>query len=107
MSEHALRFQLTANGLCQYGLFPYPADLRHALFSGFHAGRKISGQPGIADITVRFTDDGGRSLFSALPAICVHPGILHGHQRTACTGSLPAVGYQDLYVMTCGTIQQG
>ncbi|MBW9309044.1 hypothetical protein FA039_01455, partial [Escherichia coli] len=74
MSEHALCFQLTANGLCQYGLFPYPADLCHALFSGFHAGRKISGQPVIADIPVRFTDDGCRSLFSALPAIRVHPG---------------------------------
>ena len=107
MSEHALCFQLTANGLRQYGLFPYPADLCHALFSGFHAGRKIPCQPGIADITVRFTDDGCRSLLSALPAIYVNPGILHGHQRTACTGSLPAVGYQDLYVMTCGTVQQG
>ena len=107
MSEYALYFQLTANGLSQHGLFPYSTDLRHALFSGFHADRKISGQPGIADITVRFTDDGCRSLLSALPAIYVHPGILHGHQRTACTGSLPAVGYQDLYVMTCGTVQQG
>ena len=106
MSEYALCFQLTANGLSQHGLFPYSTDLRHALFSGFHADRKISGQPGIADITVRFTDDGCRSLFSPLPAICVHSGILHGHQRTAGTGPLPAVDYQDLYVMPCGTVQQ-
>ncbi|EMW35959.1 hypothetical protein EC2788150_5104 [Escherichia coli 2788150] len=33
-----------------------------------------------------------------------HPSWPSG---TACTGSLPAVGYQDLYVMTCGTVQQG
>ncbi|GHL16911.1 hypothetical protein ECZU23_53540 [Escherichia coli] len=103
MSEHALRFQLTANGLCQYGLFPYPLTCA-TLFSGFHAGRKISGQPGIADITVRFTDDGGRSLSPCQRYVFTPASFM---ASAACTGSLPAVGYQDLYVMTCGTIQQG
>ena len=107
VSEHALCFQLTANGLCQYGLFRTLSPLTCAtLSSPAFTLAQISGQPGIADITVRFTDDGWsfvlpcqRYMFTlaSFMAISALPVPVR----------CPTVGYQDLYVMTCGTVQQG
>ncbi|SUI38242.1 Uncharacterised protein [Salmonella enterica subsp. enterica serovar Braenderup] len=107
LPEYPLRLQLTAYHPRQYGLLTHAADLRHALFPGFHRGHKIPGQPGIADIPVRLADNGRRGLLPALPAVTVHAGLLHGHQRAAGTGALTAVGNEHLDVMTRRAIQQG
>ncbi len=75
VSEHALCFQLTANGLFSMACsrtpltcatlsspaFRWPQNLRPAGHSGHYGPVHC---------------DDCRSLFSPLPAICVHPGIL-------------------------------
>ncbi|SAQ52266.1 Uncharacterised protein [Klebsiella oxytoca] len=107
LTQYALTFKRFPDEPVQYALFTAPADLRHAFLPFAYAGGKLLRQAAVTRALFRLTDDVRSRLLSALPAISIYPVLFQYCQRAAGTAALPAVGEQDLNVMTHGAIQQG